>query len=110
MEEYDATQPAEDASAFAATQPADDARPAGAHFTREGDGGGAPKQFSLDWRHGAKVELGRLAPAGGVQRVVLCAGQAQGVSRQHAFLTYDQKRGVVFTICCAAEAAVTFVN
>ena len=42
VEEYDATQPAEDAAAFAATQPADDARPAGAHFTREGDGGGAP--------------------------------------------------------------------
>ena len=111
-----ATQPARDADKLESTQPAADSGPACARFVRVGGRHGVqgPDQFLVLWEHAHKVELGRAGVTEpekqGVTRVVLCDSNAQGVSRQHAWLRFDRQHGLQFTICASSTQAVTFIN
>ena len=98
------------------TQPADDGGKACARFVRVAGPGRVAmeteSQFEVSWQHGERVELGRAGStgSGGSARVVLCASSAQGISRQHGWLRFDRERGLEFTVCASAGAAVTFIN
>ena len=115
-DDVDATQPASDADKLESTQPAADSGPACARFVRVGgrDDVRGPEQFMVSWKHNQKVEVGRAAVARpeepGVTRVVLCDSNAQGVSRQHAWLRFDRQLGLQFTVCADSTQAVTFIN
>ena len=115
-EEVNATQPPDDADTLESTQPADDGGKACARFVRVAGpqrvAMEAETQFEVLWQHGDRVELGRASSSGpgGPARVVLCVSSAQGISRQHGWLRYDRQRGMEFTVCSSAAAAVTFIN
>ena len=115
-EEVNATQPPDDADTLESTQPADDGGKACARFVRVAGpqrvAMEAETQFEVLWQHGDRVELGRASSSGpgGPARVVLCVSSAQGISRQHGWLRFDRQRGMEFTVCASAAAAVTFIN
>ena len=115
-DEVNATQPPVDADTLESTQPADNGGKACARFVRVAGPGRVAmeteSQFEVSWQHGERVELGRAGStgSGGSARVVLCASSAQGISRQHGWLRFDRERGLEFTVCASAGAAVTFIN
>ena len=111
-EQPDGTQPADDHDMHEATQGANDQAEADcARFVLEAGPREAPASFEVPWEHGAKAELGRASgTAAGAQRIVLCNSAAQGVSRQHGWLRYDQRKGLLYTGCASSSLAVTFFN
>ena len=111
-EQPDGTQPADDHDMHEATQGANDQAEADcARFVLEAGPREAPASFEVPWEHGAKAELGRASgTTAGAQRIVLCLSAAQGVSRQHGWLRYNQQKGLEYTGCASSSLAVTFFN